>query len=47
MQELIGEGRETSELGLPRFSQCLRRLKKKEGTASCMILIEVIARTRR
>ena len=44
MQEQIEEGRETSEIGQSRFSQYLRRLKKKEGSASCMILIEVIVR---
>ena len=42
MPEQIKKERETSEVGLPCFLKNLNRLKKKVGTASCMILIEVI-----
>ena len=44
MQELIGEGRQTREIGKPHFSQYLRRLKKKGGSASCMILFKEVTR---
>jgi hypothetical protein len=44
MQELIGERRETREIGRTHYSQYLRRLKKKGGSARCMILFKEVTR---
>ena len=44
MQELTGARRETREIEQPHFSQYLRRLKKKGGSANCMTMFKVVTK---